>query len=190
MPLQKKLIQSSLAEIKNLVKLYERKAYNHKRVDAITDYAVGLLGYLTTGLLVVQPDDPRYVQASTATAAIAAFITSVKVSLDSKKKYGEAVSIASHLRNLYRDTLVVLAKNHLTKEDYARILTNLTHEINITNDADPIIDPSIEHSLNGHSFLNLDKNNTASSLTPGVSTAFHVKYENPQTAIDIDDVAD
>jgi hypothetical protein len=175
--MKKKLIQNSLQEIKQLVKLHETHAYRYKRIDELSDYAVLSLGFITATILSLKPDDHNITTISAALSATGTFLGAVKTMSGVKGKYGKSISIASHLRGIYHDTLVVLAKNHLTPEDYNQILTNLMHEINIATDSMPILDAT--NTLQGDSLLNLQRTNTPEST----HTGFHINYDTASSDI-------
>jgi hypothetical protein len=174
--LTKKLIQNNLQEIKVLVKLHETCAYQFKRLDELSDYIILSFGFITATILSLKPDDATYTTIGAVLSATATFLGTIKTLSGIKSKYGKSISVASHLRGIYHDTLVVLAKNHLTSDEYNTILVNLTHEINITTDALPILDAANE--LQGDSLLSLKRSDTPETDTSlnASDGGFHIKY--------------
>jgi hypothetical protein len=124
---KKLLIKKTLDEMKRLIMAFESTANNWKSVDNLCEGALLFLGLSTTFLLATNP--VTFALAGTFTSGLGTVIAGLKKGASLRTKYSEAYANATHLGNLYRDTLVQLAKNHLTELDLDLILTNLNHEL-------------------------------------------------------------
>jgi hypothetical protein len=129
---KKILIKKTLVEMSTLVKAFESTADHWKSIDNLSEGALLLLGLSTTFLLATNP--VTFALFGTFTSGLGTVIAGMKNGASLRTKYSEAYAHATHLRNLYRDTLVQLAKNHLTAQDLDQILTNLNHELQLVSE--------------------------------------------------------
>jgi hypothetical protein len=161
-----RLIQKLLAEIKKIVNHYEHLSYRYKLIDDVTEVLSTSLGALTSTILASDPHNEQLVLAGMTMSGVSAFITVIKRTTKMKESWQKAHTTASHLKGVYRDTLVVLAKNHLTTQDYESLLLSLNHELLLAGSQNPVTNPW--NGLRGDSMLTStnNNNNTNTNVTP------------------------
>jgi hypothetical protein len=138
---QKLLIKKTLEEINATIQLHESQANRWKTLDNLCEGGLLVLGLTTTFLLTANP--VHFAVASTVTSALGTALSGLKKTSNFRKKYSEAYATTTHLKNVYRDTLVQLTKNHLSSDDLDQLLRALTHELQLSENLPTVRLPSI-----------------------------------------------
>ena len=131
------LLNNLIKEIDTKKNLYEQKSIKLKNIDNILEMIITFLNVSSTTCLVMGLShlNPILLLAGTITGAISGVMNSVKNVSGIQRKIETHKTTFLNLKELSRESKIILARNHLTADDKIALLNDISHRLSIIDDS-------------------------------------------------------
>lgn len=131
------LIKDLLDEIKFKKKKYYRLMRHYKRIDDITEsLLIGSNAIAVSSLIVTLATiNPISLIIGASLSTVSTVGSAIKRVIDIRSKFESYRTTYNQLSDLFRETKIVLAKNHLTPDDYQSLLNDVSNRLSLIEDS-------------------------------------------------------
>jgi hypothetical protein len=131
------LLNNLIKEIDTKKNLYERKSISLKNIDSALEMVITFLNVSSTTCLVMGLShlNPILLITGTIMGAISGVMSSVKSVSGIKRKIETHKTTFLQLKELSRESKIVLARNHLTADDKIDLLNNISNRLSLIDDS-------------------------------------------------------
>ena len=131
------LLNNLIKEIDAKKNLYESKSIKLKNIDNILEMVISFLNVSSTTCLVMGLShlNPILLITGTIMGAVSGVMSSVKSVSGIKRKIETHKTTFLNLKELSRESKIVLARNHLTADDKIALLNDISHRLSIIDDS-------------------------------------------------------
>ena len=131
------LLNNLIKEIDSKKNLYEQKSIKLKNIDNILEMIITFLNVSSTTSLVMGLShlNPILLITGTVMGAISGIMNSVKNVSGIQRKIEVHKTTFLNLKELSRESKIILARNHLTSDDKIALLNDISHRLSIIDDS-------------------------------------------------------
>lgn len=131
------LLNNLIKEIDMKKNLYEQKAIKLKNIDNILEMIISFLNVTSTTSLVMGLShiNPILLIIGTTLGGISGVMNAVKNVSGIQRKIEAHKTTFLNLKELSRESKIILARNHLTSDDKIALLNDISHRLSIIDDS-------------------------------------------------------
>lgn len=135
------LLNNLIKEIDTKKNLYETQTIKLKKIDNMLDMIISGLSVASTTTLIMGLShiNPVLLLIGTISGAVSSIISTVKNVSGIKRKIEVHRSTFLNLKELSRESKIILARNHLTSDDKITLLNDISHRLSLIDDSSIII---------------------------------------------------
>jgi hypothetical protein len=131
------LLNNLIKEIDSKKNLYENKTIKLKNIDNILEMIISFLSVSSTSVLIIGLThlNPVLLICGTVLSSLSGILNAVKNVSGIQRKIEIHKTTFLNLKELSRESKIILARNHLTSDDKINLLNDISNRLSLIDDS-------------------------------------------------------
>jgi len=131
------LLNNLIKEIDSKKNLYEQKTIKLKNIDNILEIVISFMSVSSTSVLVIGLThlNPVLLICGTVLSSLSGILNAVKNVSGIQRKIEIHKTTYLNLKELSRESKIILARNHLTSDDKINLLNDISNRLSLIDDS-------------------------------------------------------
>ena len=131
------LLNNLIKEIDSKKNLYEQKTIKLKNIDSILEMIISFMSVSSTSVLVIGLThlNPVLLICGTVLSSLSGILNAVKNVSGIQRKIESHKTTFLNLKELSRESKIILARNHLTSDDKINLLNDISNRLSLIDDS-------------------------------------------------------
>jgi len=131
------LLNNLIKEIDSKKNLYEQKTIKLKNIDSILEMIISFMSVSSTSVLVIGLThlNPVLLICGTVLSSLSGILNAVKNVSGIQRKIEIHKTTFLNLKELSRESKIILARNHLTSDDKINLLNDISNRLSLIDDS-------------------------------------------------------
>ena len=131
------LLNNLIKEIDSKKNLYEQKTIKLKNIDSILEMIISFMSVSSTSVLVIGLThlNPVLLICGTVLSSLSGILNAVKNVSGIQRKIEIHKTTYLNLKELSRESKIILARNHLTSDDKINLLNDISNRLSLIDDS-------------------------------------------------------
>jgi len=131
------LLNNLIKEIDSKKNLYEKKTIKLKNIDNILEIVISFMSVSSTSVLIIGLThlNPVLLICGTVLSSLSGILNAVKNVSGIQRKIEIHKTTFLNLKELSRESKIILARNHLTSDDKINLLNDISNRLSLIDDS-------------------------------------------------------
>jgi len=131
------LLNNLIKEIDSKKNLYEKKTIKLKNIDNILEIIISFMSVSSTSVLIIGLThlNPILLITGTVLSSLSSILNAVKNVSGIQRKIEIHKTTFLNLKELSRESKIILARNHLTSDDKINLLNDISNRLSLIDDS-------------------------------------------------------
>jgi len=131
------LLNNLIKEIDSKKNLYEQKTIKLKNIDSILEMIISFMSVSSTSVLIIGLThlNPILLITGTVLSSLSGILNAVKNVSGIQRKIEIHKTTYLNLKELSRESKIILARNHLTSDDKINLLNDISNRLSLIDDS-------------------------------------------------------
>jgi hypothetical protein len=131
------LLNNLIKEIDSKKNLYEKKTIKLKNIDSILEMIISFMSVSSTSVLIIGLThlNPVLLICGTVLSSLSGILNAVKNVSGIQRKIEIHKTTFLNLKELSRESKIILARNHLTSDDKINLLNDISNRLSLIDDS-------------------------------------------------------
>jgi len=131
------LLNNLIKEIDSKKNLYEKKTIKLKNIDNILEIVISFMSVSSTSVLIIGLThlNPILLITGTVLSSLSGILNAVKNVSGIQRKIEIHKTTYLNLKELSRESKIILARNHLTSDDKINLLNDISNRLSLIDDS-------------------------------------------------------
>jgi len=131
------LLNNLIKEIDSKKNLYEKKTIKLKNIDNILEIVISFMSVSSTSVLIIGLThlNPVLLICGTVLSSLSGILNAVKNVSGIQRKIEIHKTTYLNLKELSRESKIILARNHLTSDDKINLLNDISNRLSLIDDS-------------------------------------------------------
>jgi hypothetical protein len=131
------LLNNLIKEIDSKKNLYEKKTIKLKNIDNILEIIISFMSVSSTSVLIIGLThlNPILLITGTVLSSLSGILNAVKNVSGIQRKIEIHKTTFLNLKELSRESKIILARNHLTSDDKINLLNDISNRLSLIDDS-------------------------------------------------------
>ena len=131
------LLNNLIKEIDSKKNLYEQKTIKLKNIDNILEIVISFMSVSSTSVLIIGLThlNPILLITGTVLSSLSGILNAVKNVSGIQRKIEIHKTTYLNLKELSRESKIILARNHLTSDDKINLLNDISNRLSLIDDS-------------------------------------------------------